>query len=56
MADRESATMFDCEPEELRKLMELRGEDSYKAIQRQYGGVAELCRRLGTSPSRGIVV
>ncbi|KAK7490555.1 hypothetical protein BaRGS_00018158 [Batillaria attramentaria] len=39
---------------ELRELMEHRGHEGYEIIQRQYGGVLEMCKKLRTSPTEGL--
>ena len=39
--------------EELRVLMELRGQEAVEQL-RQYGGVQEVCNKLNTSSTRGV--
>lgn len=48
-----SASVFNCTAGELRKLMEQRGEHGYSYLQRNYGGVQEICKRLLVSPNEG---
>ncbi|XP_035857036.1 plasma membrane calcium-transporting ATPase 1-like isoform X1 [Sander lucioperca] len=45
---------FRCSLQELRSLMELRGEESVTIIKEKYGDVNELCARLRTSPVEGL--
>ncbi|XP_078101891.1 plasma membrane calcium-transporting ATPase 1-like [Sander vitreus] len=45
---------FRCSLQELRSLMELRGEESVTSIKEKYGDVNELCARLRTSPVKGL--
>ncbi|KAJ4937454.1 hypothetical protein JOQ06_002089 [Pogonophryne albipinna] len=45
---------FGCSLQELRSLMELRGEESCAMIKEQYGDVNGLCSLLGTSPVNGL--
>lgn len=44
---------FSCSLQELRSLMELRGEESLAKIRDSYGDVGGLCARLRTSPVEG---
>ena len=44
---------FRCSLQELRSLMELRGEESVNKIKESYGDVSGLCARLRTSPIEG---
>ena len=44
---------FGCSDAELMKLMALRKMEAVAKIQEDYGSVAELCRRLKTSPNEG---
>ncbi|XP_032378790.1 plasma membrane calcium-transporting ATPase 1 [Etheostoma spectabile] len=45
---------FRCSLQELRSLMELRGEESVTKIKESYGDVIGLCTRLRTSPIEGL--
>ncbi|XP_037624639.1 plasma membrane calcium-transporting ATPase 1-like isoform X1 [Sebastes umbrosus] len=45
---------FSCSLQELRSLMELRGEESLTRIKESYGDVHGLCARLRTSPVEGL--
>ncbi|XP_031135581.1 plasma membrane calcium-transporting ATPase 1-like [Sander lucioperca] len=45
---------FRCSLQELRSLMELRGEESVTKIKESYGDVSGLCARLRTSPIEGL--
>ncbi|KAJ4926093.1 hypothetical protein JOQ06_008276 [Pogonophryne albipinna] len=45
---------FGCSLQELRSLMELRGEESCTMIKKQYGDVNGLCSLLRTSPVNGL--
>ncbi|XP_039647494.1 plasma membrane calcium-transporting ATPase 2-like [Perca fluviatilis] len=47
-------THFSCSLQELRSLMELRGEESVTRIKEKYGDVNVLCARLRTSPVKGL--
>lgn len=44
---------FSCSVQELRSLMELRGEEAVARIQESYSEVNGLCARLRTSPVDG---
>ncbi|XP_061677755.1 plasma membrane calcium-transporting ATPase 1-like isoform X5 [Syngnathoides biaculeatus] len=44
---------FSCSLQELRSLMELRGDDANNRIRQNYGDVNGLCARLRTSPLEG---
>lgn len=44
---------FRCSLQELRSLMELRGEESLAKIRDSYSDVGGLCARLRTSPVEG---
>lgn len=44
---------YRCSLQELRSLMELRGEESLAKIRDSYGDVGGLCARLRTSPVEG---
>lgn len=44
---------FSCSLQELRSVMELRGEESLARIKESYGDVNGLCARLRTSPIDG---
>lgn len=44
---------FSCSLQELRSLMELRGEESLTRIKECYGDINGLCARLRTSPVEG---
>lgn len=44
---------FSCSVQELRSLMELRGEEAVTRIQESYSDVNGLCARLRTSPVDG---
>ncbi|XP_029288897.1 plasma membrane calcium-transporting ATPase 4 isoform X2 [Cottoperca gobio] len=45
---------FSCSLQEMRSLMELRGEESLTRIKESYGDVNGLCSRLRTSPVEGL--
>ncbi|XP_061677753.1 plasma membrane calcium-transporting ATPase 1-like isoform X3 [Syngnathoides biaculeatus] len=45
---------FSCSLQELRSLMELRGDDANNRIRQNYGDVNGLCARLRTSPLEGL--
>ncbi|XP_034722942.1 plasma membrane calcium-transporting ATPase 2-like [Etheostoma cragini] len=45
---------FSCSLQELRSLMELRGEEAVTRINEKYGDVNALCARLRTSPVKGL--
>ncbi|XP_063072141.1 plasma membrane calcium-transporting ATPase 2 [Engraulis encrasicolus] len=49
-----AAGSFGCTVEDLRNLMELRGNEAIVKIQEDYGGVEGLCQRLQTSPTEGL--
>ncbi|KAL1414671.1 hypothetical protein MTO96_000794 [Rhipicephalus appendiculatus] len=40
--------------QQLRELMETRGQEAIQRIQDEYGGIQELCRKLYTSPTDGL--
>lgn len=44
---------FTLEVTELRELMEFRGHEAVQTIAEKYGGVANICNRLFTSPNEG---
>ena len=45
--------MSECSAVELEQLMTLRGRDAVDKIHDDYGGLEQLCRRLGTDPVNG---
>ncbi|XP_065297279.1 plasma membrane calcium-transporting ATPase 2 isoform X7 [Dermacentor albipictus] len=40
--------------QQLRELMETRGQEAIQRIQEEYGGIQDLCRKLYTSPTDGL--
>jgi calcium-translocating P-type ATPase len=44
----------ECSVLELRQLMTLRGSEAVERIQKDYGGVEQLCRKLRTDPDYGL--
>lgn len=52
-AEANHEAQFSCSLQELRSLMELRGEEALAKIRDGYGDVGGLCARLRTSPVEG---
>jgi len=48
-----SPSSFGCTVKDLKELMQLRGSEAQQEIRAKYDGVAGLCARLKTHPSRG---
>ena len=48
-----ASCVTECSANELEQLMTLRGRDVVDKIQCVYGGVEQLCQRLGTDPVNG---
>uniref|UniRef100_A0A0N4ZC30 Calcium-transporting ATPase n=1 Tax=Parastrongyloides trichosuri TaxID=131310 RepID=A0A0N4ZC30_PARTI len=45
---------FDITVKELRALMELRGHEAVETIEKKYGGIESLCKKLKTDPMHGL--
>ncbi|KHJ40981.1 calcium-translocating P-type ATPase, PMCA-type [Trichuris suis] len=50
----QSDMVYNCSVDELRTLMDYRGSEAREKINADYGGTLELCKRLKTSPNRGL--
>ena len=48
-----ASCVSECSAVELEQLMTLRGRDAVDKIHDDYGGLEQLCRRLGTDPVNG---
>ena len=54
-ADGTTQGSFDCTVKELKELMSYRKEEASDKIKEDYHSVLEICRRLQTSPTEGIL-
>ncbi len=54
VVDSHASEQFGVTVEELRQLMEYRGQEARELLDKDYGGVRGLCDRLHTDPANGI--